>query len=207
MSNLETSNRPKQSLSPRNRKKIQVDFTPLVDLGFLLITFFMLTTSMVRPKSMEIIKPKPIKDANPIKASQALSIFLTKNDKIGYYFGLPNENEDLNVLQFTDFSQNGIRKILQKANRERNPLVDSIQIYKNLARNNKISVLSYQAYRKRIESKFADKALIVLIKVEDRSKYQNLVDILDEMSINNIRTYALVDITPAEVKMVKSQLP
>jgi biopolymer transport protein ExbD len=192
----------------RKKKSVRVDFTPLVDLGFLLITFFMLTTSMTRPKTMEIQKPKPdpnLKDdeKNKLKASQAMTIFLTKDNKIVYYFGLMDPNKPL-TPEVTNYGVDGIRKILKKANQDRNPLADSIQIYKDQARFNKITPEQYKANRKRIEDQYADRALVVLIKADDTSTYKNLVDILDEMSITNIRSYAIVDITPAEVQLVKS---
>ena len=69
----------------------RVDFTPMVDLGFLLITFFMLTTSMNKPQTMEI--NMPVKDKNltedqqtKVKASQTLTVLLTKENKVVYYF-------------------------------------------------------------------------------------------------------------------------
>ncbi len=194
----------------RAKKSVRVDFTPLVDLGFLLITFFMLTTSMTRPKTMEIQKPKPDpklkeEDKNKLKASQAMTIFLTKDNKIVYYFGLFDPTKPL-APEVTDYSVDGIRKILKKANKDRNPRADSIEIYKVQARNNKIPVEEYRANRKRIEDTYAGQALVVLIKADDTSTYKNLVDILDEMSITNIRSYAIVDITPSEVNLVKDVL-
>jgi len=198
----------KKGSKGRKKKSVRVDFTPLVDLGFLLITFFMLTTSMTRPKTMEIQKPKP--DPNQkedektkLKASQAMTIFLTKDNKIVYYFGLMDPNKPL-TPEVTNYGVDGIRKILKKANHDRNPLVDSIQIYKDMARLNKMTIEDYHKNRKRIEDQAAEKALVVLIKADDTSTYKNLVDILDEMSITNVRSYAIVDITPAEVQLVKS---
>jgi len=192
----------------RKKKSVRVDFTPLVDLGFLLITFFMLTTSMTRPKTMEIQKPKPdpkLKDEekNKLKASQAMTIFLTKDNKIVYYFGLIEPGKSV-APEVTNYGVDGIRKVLKEANNKRNPKADSIEIYKEQARFNKITLEQYKANRKRIEDAYADQALVVLIKADDTSTYKNLVDILDEMSIVNVRSYAIVDITPAEVELVKS---
>ena len=211
MSDIETGGggHKKGSKGGRKKKSVRVDFTPLVDLGFLLITFFMLTTSMTRPKTMEIQKPKPdpnIKEEEKTKltASQAMTIFLTKDNKIVYYFGLLTDPTKPITPEVTSYGSDGIRKILKKANRDRNPLADSIQIYKDQARFNKITVEQYRANRKRIEDKYAREALVVLIKADDTSTYKNLVDILDEMSIVNVRSYAIVDITPSEVQLVKS---
>jgi len=206
MASIETQGAGKQVHSGRPKKTVHVDFTPMVDLGFLLITFFMLTTSLLKPKTMEIQKPKDAPNPTVISKSQAMTVFLTRNNKILYYFGMPDQIKGPQDLKITDFSKGGIRSILRVANKERNPKADSIQIYKDLARNNKISEWAYMQKRHRIEEEFANKALMVLIKTEDHSVYNNMVDILDEMSINNIRSYALVDINPMETKLVQARV-
>jgi hypothetical protein len=163
---------------------------------------------MARPKTMEIQKPKPDpldKDPTKLKASQAMTIFLTKDNKIVYYFGLIEDPTKPNISpEVTGYGSDGIRKILKEANRKRNPKADSIQIYKDQARFNKITPEQYRANRKRIEDQYAETSLVVLIKADDTSTYKNLVDILDEMSITNVRSYAIVDIAPTEVNLVQS---
>ena len=206
MENLERETSGK-SMPRRKKNSVRVDFTPLVDLGFLLISFFMLTTSLVRPHTLEVQKPKSSLDPSLITSSQAMTLFLTKGDRIAYYFGMPNTRGIPDQVLFTDFGKNGIREILKRENQKRNPLADSIQIYKNWARTNIISEAEYKRYRSRIESIYSNKALEVLIKAEDQSRYNNLVDILDEMSIANIRSYALVDISPAENHFLNSLIP
>lgn len=180
----------------------RVDFTPMVDLGFLLITFFMLTTTMNKPQTMEItmpVKDKTIeeKDQSKIKESQAMTILLADNDRIVYYFGITDPQP-----QVTGFSKNGIRKVLIEENRKRNANVDSIAIYKKMFVDKQIKE---DEYKKRVSDIKAFKAgLIVLIKADDKAKYKNLVDILDEMNICNIGRYAIVDITPVEEDMIKA---
>lgn len=89
----------------------KVDFTPMVDLAFLLISFFMLTTSLSKPVAMQLAVPKP--NDNPaekppeVKASQVLNIILGKDDIVWYYEGL-----ELNELQKTDYSSKGIREVV-----------------------------------------------------------------------------------------------
>lgn len=182
----------------------RVDFTPMVDLGFLLITFFMLTTSMNKPQTMEI--NMPVKDENltddektKIKASQAMTILLTKDNKVVYYFVDANTGEPGTPL-VTNFGKAGIRATLLKENRMRNDRVDSIAIYKEQLQSNKIKE---EEFREKVGAIKAFKdGLIVVIKANDDSKYKNLVDILDEMNICNIGRYAIVDITPMEVEML-----
>jgi len=193
---------------PRGKKlSTRVDFTPMVDLGFLLITFFMLTTTMSKPKTMEINMPVKEdilpEDKTKVKASQAITVLLTENDKIVYYF-INDKTGEPEVPQITNFSNAGIRKVLIQENRKRNPLLDSIPIYRDLYRTNKIKEAEMKANVAAIKA-YKD-ALIVVIKADDKAKYKNLVDILDEMLINNIGRYAIVDITPIENDLIQTAM-
>ncbi|MFN4083614.1 MAG: ExbD/TolR family protein [Bacteroidia bacterium] len=195
----------KKGGKPKGKKlSTRVDFTPMVDLGFLLITFFMLTTSMNKPKTMEI--NMPVKDVTEeekqkVKASQAITLLLTGNDKIVYYF-VNEQTGDPETPIITDFGRNGIRQVLMQENRKRNPLLDSIPIYREMFRSKKIDEVTYKAHVSSIKA-YQD-ALIVVIKADDKAKYKNLVDILDEMLINNIGRYAIVDITDVENELIKT---
>jgi len=182
----------------------RVDFTPMVDLGFLLITFFMLTTSMNKPQTMEInmpVKDEKVEDASKVKASQAVTVLLAKDDKIVYYFIDPVSGEP-QTPQITNFSAGGIRATLLKENKQRNPRLDSIPIYKDMLNKGSIKEDQYKSYLSGIRG--YKEALIVVIKASDKSRYNNLVDILDEMMICNIGRYAVVDITAPEVEMLKT---
>ena len=105
---------------PKQKKHAtRVDLTPMVDLGFLLITFFMLTTSMLKPQTMEIGVPSKDKvqeeDQNKVKASQAITILLGKENKLYYYFGTQENDIDPELIE-TDYSSEGIRKMLVEKN-------------------------------------------------------------------------------------------
>ncbi len=198
----------KQKGGKKRGKKIstRVDFTPMVDLGFLLITFFMLTTSMNQPQTMEINMPvkdeiKNPEDESKVKASQAVTVLLASNDKIVYYFIDAKSGEPL-TPEVTNYSAGGVRAMLLRENKKRNPVLDSIPIYKEMLNNRKIKEDQYKSYVSDIKA--YKEALIVVIKASDKSRYNNLIDILDEMLICNIGRYAVVDITPAEVEMLKS---
>lgn len=187
------------------KQSTRVDFTPMVDLGFLLITFFMLTTSMNKPQTMEInmpVKDKELteEDKTKVKASQAMTVLLTKDNKVVYYF-VDEKTGEPGTPQVTNFGKAGIRAVLLNENRMRNARVDSIPIYKELLQTNKIEE---KEFREKVAAiKAYEKGLIVIIKANDDSKYKNLVDILDEMNICNIGRFAIVDITPVEVDMLK----
>ena len=147
---------------------------------------------------MPIKKDITEEDQTKIKESQAMTIILGDKDRIFYYFGITEPK-----VEVTNFSKEGIRKILLEENKKRNPVgVDSIAIYKKQREENKIKEDEYKRKVARIKG-FKD-GLIVLIKADDKSKYKNLVDILDEMLICNIGRYAIVDITDIEKELIKS---
>jgi len=92
----------------------KIDMTPMVDLAFLLLTFFMLTTTFAKPKVMQIsmpVKPKDKTEEQELKASDAFTILLGENDKLYYYEGLL-DGANKPQLQKSDYSAEGIRKVL-----------------------------------------------------------------------------------------------
>lgn len=197
----------KKGGKPKGKKlSTRVDFTPMVDLGFLLITFFMLTTSLNKPKTMELNMPvkDPTADPTPVKVSQTVTVLLTGNDQVMYYFSDPVTLDPM-TPQITDYSAGGIRPMLLRENRKRVPNIDSVQVYKDLFKINKMSESDMKANINRLKS---DKeGLIVIIKADDNAKFSNIVDILDEMLICNIGRYAIVDISEPEKELIKSSAP
>src|SRR5580698_376473 len=94
----------------------RIDMTPMVDLGFLLLTFFMLTTTFSQPKIIELTPPIKDKD-NPTKVdTTTLTVLLGKSDTVYYYNGLLKANHDSNNIVQTDFSDNGLRKVVLDQN-------------------------------------------------------------------------------------------
>ena len=197
--------------SDKKHKKIRakkssthIDMTPMVDLAFLLLTFFMLTTTFSRPKTMEI--NMPIKDAKEeeqqkVAASQTLSVLLTDNDRIIWYMGVddPTQPPVTNVASFSLTATNSIHKVLLEKNQR---IYDQVQQLKIQAEKENWEQDTLKA---RIGRAKADKkGLIVLIKSDDKARYKNLVDILDEMSVNAIGRFAIVDITPNEEELIKN---
>jgi biopolymer transport protein ExbD len=171
MSQIEESSSGKGKGSGKSRKKSStaVDMTPMVDLAFLLITFFMLTTTLSKQQIMQLNMPdKNDKnlDRPDVKESQAITIILGEKDKVFWY----NTVEGAPQFHETDFDpEQGIRAVL-------------------LEKNKKV------------------KDLIVVIKAMEKSKYINVVDILDEMHITKTERYALVDITEEDKKLVAMEL-
>jgi len=150
------------------KSSTRIDMTPMVDLAFLLLTFFVMTTTLNKPQTMEITmpeKPKPGDEMPEINEKNVMTLVLGEDDKIYWYVGITNPD-----VEVSNFSATGIRKIL-------------------------------------LEKKAALPKLVVLIKAMDEAKYKNMVDIMDEMNISAMQRFALVDITPTDVELVKeSQL-
>lgn len=160
------SNQQKNTGVKKGKKlSTRVDLTPMVDLGFLLITFFIFTTTMSQATAMKLIMPKDSTDSTQTPARSSLTFLLSKNNVVYYYQGLLTE--DASNIRATSFP--GIRSIIiQQQKRLDNP-----------------------------------KDLMVIIKPEKESIYKNTVDALDEMTINGVKRYAMVDISPLESRLVE----
>jgi biopolymer transport protein ExbD len=124
MAEIDSSGGGKKGGGKKRAKKAstKVDMTPMVDLGFLLITFFMLTTTFNKPKAMDLVMPDKDKDATeedlpPVKCSSAITILLGKNHKV-FWYECPEVEGDAPQLIETDFSPNGIRKVLVRKGKE-----------------------------------------------------------------------------------------
>jgi biopolymer transport protein ExbD len=201
--NTESSGSKKGKKKGAKKVSTRIDFTPMVDLGFLLITFFMLTTTMIKPQTMEIAMPSkeklPEEEQTKVKASRAITIILGKNNKVFYYEGT-RENDVDPTVQTTDFSSNGIRKFLIERN------YDVISRVEELKAKESSKQLSPEEFDKQKLDIMGDKkAPIVIIKATDDATYKNLIDILDEMSICNIGKYAIVDLSDYDKELIKDK--
>ncbi|MBO9200471.1 MULTISPECIES: ExbD/TolR family protein [Niastella] len=172
MAEMDTSGGGKHKKGPgvKKGKKLstRVDLTPMVDLGFLLITFFIFTTTMSQPTAMKLFLPKDTEkpeEQNKIKASGALTIMLGKGDGVYYYEGeLLPDGSNFKASNFKD-----IRKEIIDKKKSTNP-----------------------------------QDFVVVIKPGPEATYKNTVDILDEMTINDVKRYAMVDIFDTEIQLMKA---
>ncbi len=174
MAELDTSGGGKHKGGKVRSKKssTRVDLTAMVDLAFLLITFFMYTTTLNKPKAMNLAMPdNSVKTSQlPIAASRSMTILLGANNKIEWYMGEAGKS----APTVDNYGKDGLRKALIE--------------------NSKNVEASHAA---------PDNFMEVLIKPSDQSTYENLVTALDEMSITNIKMYAIVKITQLEVDDLK----
>ena len=189
--------------SKQKKMSVHVDFTPMGDMNLLLITFFMLCTSLSKPQTMEINMPsndKKITDADrdAVKASKAITLVLAGGDSVFYYEGQPNY-KDYNSLKLSSYKAEGIRSFLIKRNIE---AVNKINDLKQQKIELKIS--KEQFTKQASEIKGGKETPVVIIKAADRATYKNLVDALDEMQICNIGKYVIDKITPGENFLIKN---
>lgn len=186
------------------KSSTKMDMTPMVDLAFLLLTFFMLTTTFSKPQAMEINMPvkDPVEKPQEVADKTAMTIILSEKNTVYYYFGIKDPK-----VEVTDFGPNGIRKALLERNKKTIQQIDVLKKEfekKNFA-DKKEKKIQEKELKKAIVALKSDKyALMVLIKTDDKAKYKNVVDIMDEMSICNIPKYALVDVTPLELKLIEN---
>lgn len=149
----------------------RVDMTPMVDLGFLLITFFIFTATMSSPAAMQLFMPKDTdkkEELNKAKESGALTVLLGKGNQVYYYEGqLLPDGSNFKTSSFDP--ETGIRSVIMRKKKSVADVED----------------------------------MVVVIKPNEEATYKNTVDMLDEMTINKVKRFALVDITPQENEIVK----
>lgn len=193
------------------QETLRVDFTPMVDMNMLLITFFMLVTTLSKPQVMDIAMPsdQKIEDAlaPKVKESRAITLLLGEDDKVYYYLGKLDESaySDYTVLKETTYSSNtsneGLRSILLERNAE---AVNQMRDLK-LERADKGNRMSEEEFNERSREIKGDvDALTVIIKPMATSNYKNLVDALDEMQICSVGKYAIVDVTEGDLFLVEN---
>ena len=166
----------------------RVDMTPMVDLGFLLITFFIYTTTMSTPNTTKLNMPKKEEDQTKqmeVVKSGLLTILLGKGDQIYYYEG---ELDAAGANFMTgNYSPTGIRKVIQDK---------KAQVVAQHTHNEACKEI--WAKNNGDQTSCLDRDLVVVIKPNKEANYGRTVDILDEMTINNVQRYAIVDIAPEE---------
>jgi len=206
MSEIQTSDtggKKKGGHSKQKKISVFVDFTPMVDMNMLLITFFMLCTSLSKPQTMEINMPSNSdkiteQDRDKVKESQAITLVLSGGDSVFYYEGKP-KYDDYKSLKLSSYSADGLRAYLLKRNRE---AVIKINELKEKKAQLKISQKQYNDQASEIKG--GKQTPVVIIKAADKATYKNLIDALDEMQICNIGKYVIDKITPGEVFLIKN---
>jgi biopolymer transport protein ExbD len=186
----------------------RVDMTPMVDLAFLLLTFFVLTSTFSKPKVMSLAYPAKIDepvDKNAPKLNNGITFLLSK-DKIFYYTGefypadRPGKDGPTKLTE-TNFSASGLRKVLADLN-------SYVLLRKEgMVKKVKAKQMADTTYTRELEQlKGKPEALKVLVKTDDKALCKNFIDLIDEVKIAEIGVIAPVPMLPAELKLLETQL-
>lgn len=149
------------------KQSTKIDMTSMVDLAFLLLTFFILTTTFNKPKTMEVNMPDKVdnpEQQTKINEKDILNVVLAEDDKIFWWIGLEPP------VNTTNYGKDGVRKVL-------------------------------------LEHTRANPKMMVLIKPKDESRYENMVNILDEMDITKTQRYAIVEFSNDDKAIISGELP
>ena len=206
----------KKKASKQKKMNTRVDFTPMVDMMMLLITFFMLCTTLSKPQAMQLTMPSNDKnvqdeDKSAAKASHTITLILAGNNKIYHIDGLPNY-EDPTCLKETTWGKDGIRKVLMShVTEEGIAPVAKIMVAKQKLDEKKIKYNMVDSiYQKELsELKNGNingekiPTLTIIIKPLDTASYKNMVDALDEMQICSIGKYVIDKINENDEKLLK----
>ncbi len=207
-----------QGKSKQKKKDVRVDFTPMVDMMMLLITFFMLCTSLARPQTMELSMPSNDKnltdeDKSVTKESYTVTIYCTADDQLYYVAGLVKPDQP-DCLKKTTWGVQGIRSVLFNHVTEdgTSPVKDVMKAKAELDKkkadfNVKMSDEQYNKELSKIKSgEIGGKkiqTMTVIIKASDNASYRNLVDALDEMQICSIGKYVIDRLSNDDITLLK----
>jgi len=210
----------KQKASKQKKMDVRVDFTPMVDMMMLLITFFMLCTSLAKPQTMQLTMPsndQNITDEqrNAAKASQTITIYVCGNNKIYHVDGIP-DYANPNCLKETTWGKSGIRDVLIKHVTEDG----STPVATVMAAKAKLDAQKIKNPKQWPDEKYDKElakikagdidgekvpVLTIIIKATDNASYKNLVDALDEMQICSIGTYVIDKINPDDEALLQKR--
>ena len=205
MAEIQENNNKEKKGNKQKKMNIRVDFTPMVDMNMLLITFFMLCTSLSKPQTMEISMPSNDKNIteeqqNKVKASQALTLLLAEDGKLYYYEGEP-DYKNYSSLKETTYDANGLRKLLLSKNYEAVKKVRELKEKKA-----RLEITDEECKLEIASIKSGKDTPTVIIKATDKSTYKNLIDALGEMQICSIGKYVIVDITDGDLFLINNYL-
>ena len=205
--------------SKQKKMDVRVDFTPMVDMMMLLITFFMLCTSLAKPQTMELSMPSNDKnltdqDRTVTKESYTITIYCTADNQLYYVAGLIKP-ENPKCLVKTNWGAKGIRSVIINHTTEdgTTPTIDVMKAKQKLdaEKDNSAKKMSDSVYNQRLAQIKAGNidgkhiiTLTIIIKATDNATYKNLVDVLDEMNICSIGKYVIDKINDQDLKLLKA---
>lgn len=203
MAEVQTNDKGEGGKNKQKKQNLRVDFTPMVDMNMLLITFFMLCTTLLKPQTMNINMPSKDKveegQENKVRESSAITIIMGADNEIYYYTGMPTQEtyEDPDFLIPTSYGAEGIRELLISKNAGPYEQINELKLK---LQNLEITDAQFRELSKEIQETAtkANRAPTVMIKPTELATYKNMVDALDEMLVCNIGAYAIIDISDGD---------
>ena len=195
----------KTGKSKQKKMNARVDFTPMVDMIMLLVTFFMLCTTLIKPQTMEIAMPADLEtnedNSTQVEESKAVTLLLDEGDAIYYFEGIPGQV----TPEKTTYGKGGVRDKLLRKNQAAYQKIQ--QLKKEFQLQQSSDPQTFQKNKEAFEAKMkeimgGDDTPNVIIKATDKATYYNLVDALDEMKICNIGKFMINDFTPEDQKIL-----
>lgn len=186
------------------KQSTRIDMTPMVDLAFLLLTFFVLTATFSKPKSMELtfpVEPNP-NDPPPPAIKNGITMLLTKDDKIFYYEGefKAKESPEATQLKELNFDQSSLHKYLADKNKWASDKIIALEAQV------KSNQMADTTFKRKVREVKADKiAPTILIKTDDKASYKNVIDLIDEININLIGKYVVIDMMKSELDLINEK--
>ena len=205
MANVNTGGGDSGKKGKPKRLNLRVDFTPMVDMNMLLITFFMFCTTLSKPQVMNLVMPTKetnvnVEDRTKADESKTVTFLLAGNNVVYYYFGKP-DYENYASLMKTNYNVDGLRGVLVERNSE---VIRKIIDLRQQQQSKQITEEQFKEERREIVN--AKGGQVVVIKPMEQSTYRNLVDVLDEMQICSIGMYAIVDFTEGDQYLIDNYL-
>ena len=185
------------------KSSTRVDMTPMVDLAFLLLTFFVLTSTFSKPKVMSLVYPaKDVPESTEKPVVKNAITFLITKDRVFYYKGEfnPTGGPKTELIE-TDFGPQGVRKLLAKENEY--VIREKLKLDGQLTRK---EIVDSVAKQKLIEAQKTPQALKVLVKTDLKTLCANFIDLIDELYIANIGMIAPVDIMKDEQALIDAKI-
>ena len=173
----------------------------------LLVTFFMLCTTLLKPQTMQITMPSDKDDIkkeqkSQVQTDEAITIIIGKDNKLYYFEGKPSEAQ----LQETTYGKDGIRAVLLRKNQKAKVQVDALRrkLQAQFTGNVEQAKKNKEQFKEELRKiKNADGTPTAIIKPMDESTYLNLIDVLDEMQNCYIGKYVIDKVNDQDKKMVE----
>lgn len=189
------------------KQSTHIDMTPMVDLAFLLLTFFVLTATFNKPKSMELTFPAPPPiDQKQDQVKNGITFLLSKDDRIFYYEGEFRPVDDpakgpKTTINELNFSKESLRKYLLDKSKN---MQEKILALKDKFEKNQIADTTYKRMVREIKAD--PSSFTYLIKTDDKATYKNVIDIIDELNYNTVGKYVMVDILKPEMDLLTEKV-